>query len=36
MNIEVLKNLVDYGVISLLVGMSFIAVMFFYRKNSFL
>lgn len=38
MNIELLKNLVDYGVIALLIFMSFIAVMlflerlFFYRK----
>ncbi|WP_072680640.1 TonB-system energizer ExbB [Arcobacter sp. LA11] len=38
MDIELLKNLVDYGVIALLVFMSFIAVMlfierlFFYRK----
>ncbi|AXH09864.1 TonB system transport protein ExbB [Malaciobacter halophilus] len=35
MNIEVLKNLVDYGVISLLVGMSFIAVMFFIERILF-
>lgn len=38
MNMELLKNLVDYGVIALLLFMSFIAVMlfierlFFYRK----
>lgn len=44
MNIELLKNLVDYGVIAVLILMSFIAVMlfierlFFYKKldvNSF-
>ena len=34
MNIETLKHLVDYGVIALLVFMSFIAV-WFYRKSDF-
>ncbi len=35
MNIELLKNLVDYGVIALLVLMSFIAVMFFIERVLF-
>lgn len=35
MNIELLKNLVDYGVIALLVLMSFIAVMFFIERILF-
>ncbi|RXJ88345.1 TonB-system energizer ExbB [Arcobacter sp. CECT 8983] len=35
MNIELLKNLVDYGVIALLVVMSFIAVMFFIERVLF-
>lgn len=35
MNIEVLKNLVDYGVIALLIVMSFIAVMFFVERILF-
>lgn len=35
MNIELLKNLVDYGVITLLVLMSFIAVMFFIERILF-
>ncbi|WP_417326593.1 TonB-system energizer ExbB [Halarcobacter sp.] len=35
MNIELLKNLVDYGVIALLVFMSFIAVMFFIERVLF-
>ncbi len=32
-DIETLKHLVDYGVIALLVIMSFIAVFFLYRKS---
>ncbi|NVJ52597.1 MAG: TonB-system energizer ExbB [Campylobacteraceae bacterium] len=35
MNIELLKNLVDYGVIVLLIVMSFIAVMFFIERILF-
>jgi len=35
MNIELLKHLVDYGVIVLLVFMSFIAVMFFIERLFF-
>ncbi len=35
MNIELLKHLVDYGVIALLVFMSFIAVMFFIERLFF-
>lgn len=35
MDIELLKHLVDYGVISLLVFMSFIAVMFFIERLFF-
>ncbi|WP_417333638.1 TonB-system energizer ExbB [Halarcobacter sp.] len=35
MNIELLKNLVDYGVIALLIVMSFIAVMFFIERILF-
>jgi len=35
MNIELLKHLVDYGVIALLIFMSFIAVMFFIERLFF-
>ena len=35
MNIELLKNLIDYGVIALLVFMSFIAVWFFIERIIF-
>ena len=35
MNIETLKHLVDYGVIALLVFMSFIAVYFFIERVIF-
>jgi biopolymer transport protein ExbB len=35
MNIELLKNLVDYGVIALLIFMSFISVMFFVERLLF-
>ena len=35
MNIETLKHLVDYGVIALLVFMSFIAVWFFIERVIF-
>lgn len=35
MNIELLKHLVDYGVIALLLFMSFIAVMFFIERLFF-
>lgn len=35
MDIELLKNLVDYGVISLLIFMSFIAVMLFFERLFF-
>lgn len=35
MNVELLKNLVDYGVIALLVLMSFISVMFFIERLLF-
>ena len=35
MNIELLKSLVDYGVIALLVFMSFIAVWFFIERVIF-
>ena len=34
-DIETLKHLVDYGVIALLVIMSFIAVFFFLYRKSF-
>ena len=33
MNIEVLKNLIDYGVIALLLFMSFISFWFFVERN---
>lgn len=35
MDIELLKNLVDYGVIALLIFMSFIAVMLFFLRDYF-
>lgn len=35
MQIELLKNLVDYGVISLLLAMSFLAVLFFIERLIF-
>ena len=35
MDIEVLKNLVDYGVIALLIFMSFISVWFFFERVLF-
>lgn len=35
MDIELLKNLVDYGVIALLIFMSFIAVMLFFERLFF-
>jgi len=36
MDIELLKNLVDYGVIALLVLMSFISVWFFIERLFFI
>ena len=35
MNIELLKNLVDYGVIALLIFMSFVSVLFFIERLFF-